>query len=789
MPTTFGGSHQTVFDFLSRSPNFTIPEYQREFSWSEDNVDQLIDDIAQGVSKLEKSQPVDERRDSGSKFLGCIIHWDREAVANEDYHPVTSINYISRVYELIDGQQRVSTITLLLCELYFQIESIIERLDDTINEEKSLIQFLEHIQDSWLLTRFSRTGSSGASPARRPSIIRQGTDKWIHSGAHKYESSISLYVHNILVTLGQGRPLTQPIDLGADIKSVATRLKMRLEDYAESDNEILDAKYDQTELFSEMYAGRNPVDIERYLATNPANKTPIGQAISLIAFTHYLLNYCAFTVIKSPNQDTALDMFQSLNATGVQLTAVQLLKPLVSHTFRSNATQFKNSQTFILFEEVNNWLNSGRNSSKKTHTFFLKFGLAIFGDEPLNSLSSQRSWLLRTYREFTSNGTDLDKAEEFVRIMKHCVDYLDAFYFQNRETLFQDSPPPHRGSRSTYDQFKLVHLASSTSYMLSPPAITCMMFLIDSKHDLAHSFLVLFYTKFQEVDAAAARDAKDEFEKMVLKVSACFVLWRALFPGKYPDSAYRKILGTLSYNRPGFDGKAKIMHRPLISELMKGLDSASVSRRDIKDRFSSGLKYRQGALSLIRFVLILAADNRVPRPVTHTSPTNHGLVEFDVSGPDYIFPDIWLGAEYKSIEHVAPQKLLGHSGSTVPEWSNTFTNASDSIHSIGNLTLLSIGLNASVPEDTQSKKDHYEGLVSPGAARGVTPTASSLMSSSPFLGHLVPVYLRLAHWLHDLSTSPTTPSQNEWNEEFIDRRAKNIGYEVFGTLIHWIRAD
>ncbi|MCX2975724.1 DUF262 domain-containing protein [Halieaceae bacterium IMCC8485] len=128
MPSTFGGSHQTVFDFLSRSPHFIIPEYQREFSWSEDNVDQLIDDIAQGVSKLEKIQPVDDRRDSGSKFLGCIIHWDREAVSNEDFHPVTGINYISRVYELIDGQQRVSTITLLLCELYFQIERIIDRL-------------------------------------------------------------------------------------------------------------------------------------------------------------------------------------------------------------------------------------------------------------------------------------------------------------------------------------------------------------------------------------------------------------------------------------------------------------------------------------------------------------------------------------------------------------------------------------------------------------------------------------------------------------------------------------
>ena len=43
-----------------------------------------------------------------------------------------------------------------------------------------------------------------------------------------------------------------------------------------------------------------------------------------------------------------------------------------------------------------------------------------------------------------------------------------------------------------------------------------MMFLIDAKHDLAHSFFALFFAKFQEEPAAGALAAKEEFERMVL---------------------------------------------------------------------------------------------------------------------------------------------------------------------------------------------------------------------------------------------------------------------------------
>jgi fluoride ion exporter CrcB/FEX len=142
--------------------------------------------------------------------------------------------------------------------------------------------------------------------------------------------------------------------------------------------------------------------------------------------------------------------------------------------------------------------------------------------------------------------------------------------------------------------------------------------------------------------------------------------------------------------------------------------------------------------------------------------------------------------EFKSLEHVAPQKLLGYAGAVIPNWPPTFSSASLAVNWIGNLTLLSVALNAAIPEDTPRKQKHYQFLVSPGTSSGVTPTAAALMMQSPQLSHLIPVYLRLTHWLIEI-TMGTAPVLNAWDEAFIFRRASNIAEEAAKDLLKWMR--
>lgn len=103
MSTTIEINKKSVKEFLDagKKQKFIIPEYQRPYAWSEDEVQTLFDDI------VEYTQ---ERIDS-PYFLGTIVSYTNDH--NEQ--------------EIIDGQQRITTLSLLLRALYTKIE----KMDDT----------------------------------------------------------------------------------------------------------------------------------------------------------------------------------------------------------------------------------------------------------------------------------------------------------------------------------------------------------------------------------------------------------------------------------------------------------------------------------------------------------------------------------------------------------------------------------------------------------------------------------------------------------------------------------
>lgn len=94
--------HYRSVQQLLQTQSFSIDEYQREYKWEKENVDELISDL-QGKF-LTSYQTGDDTRKVASYeeyFLGSIIVSKRN---NKNY--------------LIDGQQRVTSLTLLLICLY-----------------------------------------------------------------------------------------------------------------------------------------------------------------------------------------------------------------------------------------------------------------------------------------------------------------------------------------------------------------------------------------------------------------------------------------------------------------------------------------------------------------------------------------------------------------------------------------------------------------------------------------------------------------------------------------------
>ena len=104
-PTT-----KTVRNLLSSGCQFAIPRFQREYSWEKKNSEEFLSDLI-GNLKMNDRNITDDQY-----FLGTMLF-----IGDFAERPAKPI-------EVIDGQQRLTTITILL--------SVIAEQFRKINEEK-----------------------------------------------------------------------------------------------------------------------------------------------------------------------------------------------------------------------------------------------------------------------------------------------------------------------------------------------------------------------------------------------------------------------------------------------------------------------------------------------------------------------------------------------------------------------------------------------------------------------------------------------------------------------------
>ena len=92
----------SLLKFLQAPKQFTIPIYQRTYSWTEKQCQQLCDDIVR-VAK-DESVP--------SHFIGSIVYIEK------GIYQAASVPRLL----VIDGQQRLATISLLLSALATRLD-------------------------------------------------------------------------------------------------------------------------------------------------------------------------------------------------------------------------------------------------------------------------------------------------------------------------------------------------------------------------------------------------------------------------------------------------------------------------------------------------------------------------------------------------------------------------------------------------------------------------------------------------------------------------------------------
>lgn len=89
---------------------YVVPSYQREYVWKQEQVNRLLEDILEAKGDFP-------RTDDGDYFIGSIVVCESK-LKNE-----------GSVFEVIDGQQRLTTLIVILCAIRDRIKEINKQAD------------------------------------------------------------------------------------------------------------------------------------------------------------------------------------------------------------------------------------------------------------------------------------------------------------------------------------------------------------------------------------------------------------------------------------------------------------------------------------------------------------------------------------------------------------------------------------------------------------------------------------------------------------------------------------
>ncbi len=745
----FSTSSETVSDFFQRpGVGFYIPLYQREYSWDNENIDQLIEDICRGVEALLN---VDDK----IRFLGTII-LVKEPNPDANIHPKDRRALPPRIDNVIDGQQRISTIALLACLLYQKLSELSKNLSQEL--EEAGIQEAVDIYLATLLEIFSFDLRRG-SPPRKPIIIRGSVDGWTFDGDdNNYKSEVSSFLANFIRAIEEETEFPKPPKgslVGANLRRINSWLS-EVERSHEPEKrdfppawEILEKmsqvdlwSYERFELASIIKNHNNPIS---------KNEKRVYSFVQIFAFCHYLLQRCCFTIIEPVSDDWAFDMFQSLNATGTPLTAIETFKPLVVNSVNSFTEEFKNSKSEFYFTQVDKLFSSFKNAASKnklTNEYLTLFGTTYDGGkEPSRQFSSQRRWLTEQYNKCAT----LQEKEEFVHRMANL-----AMYWENVIKF-----DPNKDSA--------IYKIEGVTDQDRKQAEFCALYLQYAGHKMAHTILSRFY-------ALCLRNQPNASQKFILvckKVAAFFTLWRSALTNTGLDDVYRKLLvDKMSWKK----GDSELTVESLQTYFLKILEERGIGKKeDWKNKAIQSLKQNQ-AKWVCKFALFVTSHDTI------SDPSNLGLMKIGIPGSyPYLDPHKWVSDEFKTIEHVAPQKPPADG-----DWDEALYGTNDDYEKIGNLIFLPTNINSSAGNKRWLEKwiyyrhlaeidpDNLAALRLEAKQKGVSlnDNTVNLLKNTSHKHHTIPI-VQLG-------------SEGKWDKTFVEKRTERICDILWERMYEWL---
>jgi len=323
MSQQYSASEKSFNSILSSYNTLFVPPFQRPYKWGDDQIQEFFEDVFKpidwnrGVFALS--------RDGETHYMGAVV-----LCKNDEG------------FMILDGQQRLTTITLVL-------SYIKARLNRSANSENSKIKRAMAVE-----SRLFRQ-AAGMSDDLVPIICPQEED------------------NKIFIEILKSENLEIPLEVDAPGTSVAQRKSSRL-----LRKRAMFKAYKSIRKFVQSYIVKS------------ATQSGIDEFSALDVAASRLLQCLSFVVIEAHNESAAFRLFETLNDRGLDLSAADLIKNNLFTIARNNQQRELVKQKW---EQVSDLIGSDLVSFLRTfwlmeHSFVRKDGLF---DAYKNELSKRRN--------------------------------------------------------------------------------------------------------------------------------------------------------------------------------------------------------------------------------------------------------------------------------------------------------------------------------------------------------------------------------------------------------------
>ena len=653
-----GESVQNLFDRIEEG--FFVPLYQREYTWEEDNINQLFDDLVLGVCELCE-------RENSITFLGTIIlttlgDKKQTVKAGEERAQPTAVQIV------IDGQQRISTLALISIQIVVKLKELLNGLPhkppylDLCNAGSKFIERLTRLHTIEL--------GKGATPPQKPKIIHGREDLWTYDGDDTtYVSPAAKYVATFISTKDAEKALAsldpatgirvrrniELIDKWLDAVCYAHIVETNLYDQFPIGVKISSARMQEYILG---FTDNGVKSIVEKMETNKSENDCCATATyQLLLLAYYLLRRCGVNRLQPTHEEWGFDMFQALNATGTPLTVIETFLPQVMQAEVVGGNMWEKTPSREYMDEIQELFEdttTNEQKNKRTNELLGTFALCYEGKKLGNKFSEQRMWISKAYEK----SPVIDKKREFIDKLAQIANF---FYYA---WYMEGSKVPHLiDGLEEHPEGELASLL--------------IRYLRDAGSKLSAPILARFYAQ-----ALNGQTTFDEFVESAKACAAFFTLWRSANSTSGLPEVYRRYFKGSSapvkvaeHNWKNHSGPVSV--KDLKQYFLKVLKNKGITSKQTWFAASERFLFYNELKTICRFVLFVSGHDRI------ADEKNPGLTSAGTGNTCSLLKlSQWVAKDYKSVEHIAPQNPPAKH-----KWDSKIYEY-NLVHQVGNLMLL-----------------------------------------------------------------------------------------------------